>query len=318
MKQNQPYVVGVDLGGTYLRIAVVEPRSGRIIRVSKQKSTSLNLNRFCGALNGSIQRHRARVSALGIGVPGFCDEQRRRVITTWGVVPFLENCDLGSTVKRHFGLKVVVDNDARAHALGEYWYGGWGKPRSLVVLTLGTGVGLAWHIDGMLYPPPNHGAMGGHMTLAYQSGNPCYCGAIGCLESLTSGTALVAAANERLARFLPSQLESPLTAEDVCRAGDSDQLARGCVARAVESLRCALHNLHHLYFPDVVVLGGGLAQGLIPYLGSVTSWFRRLHRFDGRRNRLVVSRLGDKAGLLGAAVLTWVDDCQRKRAGANS
>jgi glucokinase len=319
MKQDfQPYVAGVDLGGTYLRVAVIEPRSGRIIRVSKQKSASLNVHRFCDALVRSIRPHRARVSAFGIGVPGFCDKQQQRVVTTWSVLPFLENCELAAAVEQRFGVKVVVDNDARAHAVGEYRYGGWGKPRSLVVLTLGTGVGLAWYIDGVLYPPSNHGAMGGHMALAYQSGDPCYCGANGCLESFASGNALAAAANERLARFLPSRLELPVGAEDVCRAGGNDDLAHACILRAIESLRCALHNLHHLYFPDIVVLGGGLAQGLVPYLGNLRNWFRRLPRFDGRRNRLVVSRLGDKAGLLGAAALTFRDWNKPNSAGASS
>jgi glucokinase len=304
-KHSQPWVVGIDLGGTYLRVAIVEPRSGRIIRSSKQKSTLLNLSRFCDALARAIGSHRSKIAAFGIAVPGFCDEARRRVVTTCKVVPFLENCDLAAGIEKRFGVKAVVDNDARVHTVGEFRYGGWGKPRSLVVLTLGTGVGLAWRIDGILYPPPNHGAMGGHMAVAYQSGNPCYCGVNGCLESLASGTALSAAANERLARFLPSRLDYLASSEDVCRAGTSDGLARSCIARALDSLRSALHNLHHLYFPDVVVLGGGLSQGLAPYLGGIRSWFRRLERYDGRRNRLVLSRLGDKAGLLGAAALAW-------------
>jgi len=175
--------------------------------------------------------------------------------------------------------------------------------RSLVVITLGTGVGLAWHIDGRLYPPPDHGAQGGHMAVLFLGGSPCYCGVAGCLESLASGTAMAAAANERLARFFPSKLQPPTDAEQICRLGDSDVLARGCITRALESLRAALHTIHHLYFPDVVVLGGGAAVGLWPYLGPVRRWFARLERYDGRRNRLVLSRLGDRAGVLGAAGL---------------
>jgi glucokinase len=170
-------------------------------------------------------------------------------------------------------------------------------------MTLGTGVGLAWQIDGQIFPPPNHGAQGGHMVISWPGGNPCFCGATGCLESLVSGTSLAAAANERLARYVPSQLKFPVSSEQVCSSGHSDALARGCITRAVESLRCALHTLHHLYFPDVVVLGGGLAPGLWPYLGELRKWFSQAERYDGRRNRLVLSRLGDKAGVLGAAAL---------------
>lgn len=299
----QSWVVGVDMGGTYCRMGLVESRSARVVRLSRQETHGLNVTRFCEGLERGIGPYRKKIAAVGIAVPGFCDERQRRVITTCGVVPFLEQCDLAAAVQKRLGVSVRIDNDARAHAAGEYRYGGWGRPRSLVVLTLGTGAGLAWQIDGKLYPPPNYGAMGGHMAVSYQSGNPCYCNTCGCLESLASGTALAAAANERLARYLPSQLKNPASSEQVCKAAASDRVARDCIGRAVESLRPALHNLFHLYFPDFIVLGGGLSQGLWPYLDNLRKWFERLERYDGGKNRLVLSRLGEKAGTLGAAAL---------------
>ena len=80
-------------------------------------------------------------------------------------------------------------------------------------------------------------------------------------------------------------------------------MAQGCIDRAIEALRGGLHTIHHLYFPDVVVLGGGLARGLWPYMGDLRRWFVQTRRYDGRKNRLVLSRLGDKAAILGAAAL---------------
>ncbi len=189
------------------------------------------------------------------------------------------------------------------HTIGEFFHGRWGKPRSLVVLALGTGVGLGWYIDGRLYPPPDHGAQGGHLAVSWTGGNPCYCGAMGCLDSLASGTALAAAATERLRRLVPSDLKGPITAEQLCAAGRVDAMAQGCIDRAIEALRGGLHTIHHLYFPDIVVLGGGLARGLWPYMGDLRKWFVDTRRHDGRKNRLVLSRLGDKAAILGAAAL---------------
>jgi len=300
---THPLVVGIDLGATHYRIGVVEGSNGRIYGLTKLKTAGASLPQFCRALADVARPYRRNVIGIGVAVPGFCDHGQRRIVTTCGTVPYLESCRLADAVEERLGVQTWVDNDARAHAVGEFEYGGWGKPRSLVVMTLGTGVGLAWHIDGRLYPPPDHGAQGGHMSVLFSGGNPCYCGVAGCLESFASGTAMAAAANERLARFFPSKLKAPTDAKRICRLGDSDELARGCITRVLESLRAALHTIHHLYFPDVVVLGGSAAVGLWSYLSPVCKWFERVERYDGRRNRLVLSRLGDKAGVLGAAAL---------------
>jgi predicted NBD/HSP70 family sugar kinase len=80
-------------------------------------------------------------------------------------------------------------------------------------------------------------------------------------------------------------------------------LAAKCLRRAIDALQGALHTIHHLYFPDVLVLGGSVSRGMWPHLQPLRKWFAAEDRFDGLRNRLVLSRLGDKAGVLGAAAL---------------
>jgi len=294
-------IVGVDLGVTHYRVGVVEACDGKVHILKVANTAGLSLAAFCESLACIVRPLREQVEGVGVAVPGFCDRGQQCIVTTCGTVPFLESCELAKAVGKRLNAPAWVDNDARAHAEGEYEYGGWGKPRSLVVMTLGTGVGLAWRINGQVYPPPDHGAQGGHMAVLFPGGNPCYCGIDGCLESFASGTAIAAAANERLARFYPSKLRAPAESEQICALGNTDDLAQRCVARAVESLRAALHTIHHLYFPDIVVLGGSVARGLWPHLGPLRKWFAREERFDGRTNRLVLSRLGDKSGVLGAA-----------------
>jgi glucokinase len=293
---------GVDLGGTHARIGVVEAHSNKILHTAKIKSASLTLDHFGDALEQTFGGFRDRLCGVGIGVTGFCDRAHRRVVTTCNFVPFLEDCNLADSIESRLKVPVRVDNDARVQVLAEFHFGSWGRPESLAVLTLGTGVGLAWMIDGRLYPPPDHGAMGGHMAVNI-SGNPCYCGIHGCLESGASGTAMAATANERIARYVPSALPRPATAEGICRTGFSDAVAKGCITAAIEYLRAGLHNLHHFYFPEVVVLSGGVAEGLWPYLSELQTWFAGMARYDGVRNRLVLSELGDDGGILGGAAL---------------
>ncbi|MGO8786670.1 MAG: ROK family protein [Terriglobia bacterium] len=305
MRKNgsRRWLAGIDLGVTHYRIGIVEAATGKIHQLTKLKTAGFTLQQFCDALAKVARPYRKDLVGIGVAIPGFPDRAQRRVLTTCGTVPFLESCDVAEAVEERLNVQTWVDNDARAHAVGEFQYGGWGKPRSLVVMTLGTGVGLAWHVEGRLYPPPDHGAQGGHMSAFPTTGNPCFCGVSGCLESLAGGTAIAAAANECLARFYPSKLCAPADAEQICRLGTSDALAQKCIARAIEALRGALHTIHHLYFPDVLVLGGSASFGLWPHLGPLRRWFARAERFDGGCNRLVLSRLGDKAGVLGAAAL---------------
>jgi glucokinase len=304
MKQTKKeLVIGVDIGGTHIRIGTVETAGSRVLGLSKSKTAELTLDKLCATLKGTVSRYAGKIGGIGVVVPGCCSADLRRSISTDGIVPFLDGCDLADIIEKRVGIPARVDNDVRAHTIGELRNGGWGQPRSLLVITLGTGVGLGWHVDGHLYPPPDHGAQGGHIAVSWTGGNPCYCGAQGCLDGLASGTAMEAAAAERLRRLVPSGLKGRVTAEQLCAAAPTDAMARGCLDRAIEALRAGLHTYHHLLFPDLVVFGGGLARGLWPYLGEVRKWFVKTPRYDGRKNRLVLSRLGDKAAIFGAAAL---------------
>jgi glucokinase len=302
-RTKKKLVIGVDIGGTHIRTGVVETSTRRVLGLTKSKTAELTLDVLCAGLERVSSEYPGKIGGIGVVVPGCCSADLRRSISTDGIVPFLDGCNLADIIEKRVGIPARVDNDVRAHTIGELRYGGWGEPRSLLVITLGTGVGLGWHVDGHLYPPPDHGAQGGHIAVSWTGGNPCYCGAQGCLDGLASGTAMEAAAAERLRRLLPSSLKGRVTAEQLCAAAPTDAMARGCIDRAIEALRAGLHTYHHILFPDLVVFGGGLARGLRPYLGELRKWFVATRRYDGRKNRLVLSRLGDKAAIYGAAAL---------------
>jgi glucokinase len=302
-RTKKKLVIGVDIGGTHIRTGVVETSTRRVLGLTKSKTAELTLDILCAALERVSSEYHGKIGGIGVVVPGCCSADLRRSISTDGIVPFLDGCNLADIIEKRLGIPARVDNDVRAHTIGELHCGGWGQPRSFLVITLGTGVGLGWYVDGHLYPPPDHGAQGGHIAVSWTGGNPCYCGAQGCLDGIASGTAMEAAAAERLRRLLPSSLKGRVTAEQLCAAAPTDAMARGCIDRAIEALRAGLHTYHHILFPDLVVFGGGLARGLWPYLGELRKWFVATRRYDGRKNRLVLSRLGDKAAIYGAAAL---------------
>jgi glucokinase len=296
-------VVGVDLGGTHTRVGIVDRRDQKLHHFAKHPTAKLTLDGLCDLIATTIAPFEGNVSGVGMGVTGICDRQMKIVHTTGGFVPFLEGCNVVEAIEARLGIPAWVDNDARAHAVGEYKHGGWEKLRSMVVMTLGTGVGLAWILDGKLYPPPDYGAEGGHMAGSLSDGPLCSCGIAGCLESWASGTGIAAEARRRLTNVNVSTSLNEIRVENLCESMDHDPIARECIEFAIQELGRALHTIRHLYFPDLIVLGGGAAVGLWPHLSDLRQTLFSARRFDGGQTRLELSKLGDKAGVLGAVNL---------------
>lgn len=207
---------------------------------------------------------------------------------------------MADLIQQRHELPCRVDNDARLVALGEAVYGqGRGFSRVLV-LTLGTGLGLGFTIDGKLDGRLPFAHMGGHITITTHD-MVCYCGKTGCLESLVSSAGICQIAQR--AGWSQKYPEWPLSAEVIFnkkQAGNSD--AAAIVQVYIGYLKTGIDNYVNLYAPGIIVLGGGIAKGLRNDVEKLHNP-NLLNPFKAYTTTLAISELEEQAGILGSAAL---------------
>jgi glucokinase len=325
MTAAQPAVAAVDWGGTWLRVSVIS-REGRVLwhsRLAHPKDAALAalLETADGLLQEAIDHcPGGEVAGIGVAAAGPVDNETGTLYDPPNL-PALH----GLSLKRHWetktGYPVWVGNDATLAALGEFHFGAGldaarqgAPPKTLVYVTISTGIGGGVVERDRLVLGAN-GLAGevGHMIIDSGTAAPkCQCKNRGCLEALASGTAIA-----RMARDAPGLADSSLassdvqsiTAETVFRAaGQGDDLASGILDRVVESLSLGLANTLHLFNPDLLVLGGGVTIGLTETgcLPRIRQGILRYAMSERHKDfRLESSRLGDDAGMVGAAAMVW-------------
>jgi glucokinase len=230
-------------------------------------------------------------------------------------VASLDGFCLTAALKRELNLPAIIENDANAAAAGEMWQGAARGRRTIVCVTLGTGVGGGIILDGKLWRGVNDSAAEiGHMCVDPFGGVACLCGSRGCLEVYASATAIVRMAREARPRY-PDSLLRPsenLTAEEIYGAGmKGDELALEVFRRMGVYLGVGLANLINILNPEMIVIGGGV----------VSAWElfeKHMHReiaerafpVPAREVKVVPGECGDDAGLLGAAHLAFNPNLQ--------
>lgn len=283
--------VGVDVGGTRTKIALVESPSGRIRSEAVHPTITRSRTEFLAELAEQV-RHSAAdagvdldaIRGVGIGLPGFVLGDQ--VDMVWPALAFLEGSTLRADAEQAVGRPVRLENDARVVALGEARHGGHPGGR-LLSLTIGTGLGVALVVDGRLQETDSRTHLAGHLPLN-SGARRCFCGFTGCLESMVS------------AARLTDETGQP-DAAAVLAAAD-DPAGRAVVAGWLADLATGLNAYAHLYAPDVIVLGGGLSRGLGPFLTTLAeAVFAQPYR--GWTVLLRRSDLAERAGSLGAAAL---------------
>lgn len=327
MARSPELAVAMDWGGTWVRASVVD-RDGVVLWSDRvQNPPGADQERLMAdaerLLRQAIERCRGqRIAGVGIAVAGPVDADTGTLYDPPNL-PMLDGISLKQVWEPKLGYPVFVGNDANLAALGEFNFGAGQDarregqpPTTLVYVTVSTGVGGGVVERGQLLLGA-HGlaAEVGHMTIDYRDDAPqCQCGNSGCLESLASGTAIARIARDRVAESgaqssLSAQDVQSITAETVFEAAaQGDQLARSVLDGAVKALSVGLTNLLHLFNPDLMVLGGGVTAGLTKsgLLSRINS--AMLERAMSQRHRdflLVPSKLGDSAGMVGAASLVW-------------
>jgi glucokinase len=321
MGQKEPehgtrYVIGVDLGGTNVRAALIE-RDGTILRQARRPSlqgepAASTLNQIVDACKEVIREHGvafSEVLGVGIGLPGIMDTQTGVCFWSpnfhhWKDVP------IGPTVAEGLRLPVFILNDAKCAALGELVHGAGKGVRNMVMITLGTGIGGAFVVDGRLLIGPN-GSIGevGHHTVE-PHGRRCGCGNFGCWEAMCARDAIIERTDRKLQAGRPSRLRElaprgEVTPDLVSRAAtEGDPLAQEVMDETGFWIGVGVTNLINMLNPERFVIGGGIAQAgellFAPIRRTVESRAVPLQR---QTAEIVPAVLGDNAGVMGAGAL---------------
>jgi glucokinase len=306
------YAIGIDIGGTRTKFGVVELVTGRLVARDIQPTALDDGDKFLAWLYERVVKilriaglDRSQIAGIGLGIPGYVDNDADKIGLVWESLLFMEQMPFRRAVEGRLDLPCRMDNDARLVALGEARYGaGRGAPR-LLVLTLGTGLGVGLLVNGRFLENTSIAHMAGSIVIR-PTGRVCpNCGLDGCLEWLVSATGLVERVGDALASGIVSTLReaTPLTAPIIfAAAAHGDALARRAVDQLLADLSAGLNSYIHLFGPDKIVLGGGMSDGLAPYLDRLQSALVA-RPFPWYSVSLAVSELQEDAGLLGSAAL---------------
>ncbi len=326
-KSGASYVVGVDLGGTNVRAAIVDKHEKIIGQARNPSDAKLGAARVVAQTALTVRQAISdaglkpeEMGAVGLAVPGHIDS--RKGIIRWSPnfgedidgrfqmfldVPFCE------PVSEALGLAAYAGNDANVAALGEFRYGAGRHVHDIVMFTLGTGIGSGVIVDGRLVIGSTGGAaeVGHHVIVA--GGERCGCGTFGCLEAYCGQHGIIERAlravdtgRETLLREKIGDDKTALTPKQIDEAAKAgDAVALGVFEETGYYLGIGLSNAVNIFNPALIVIGGGIrkASGLLP----AAERSMRMHSIHSMAHtcRIVEAELGEDAGVMGAAELAW-------------
>ena len=332
------FAIGVDLGGTNLRIAAVDEEAHLLEKVTLGTKVALGrenvLNNMCDAiqhLSNKYQEH-GRLLGVGIGVPGIIDLHTGMVRESPNL-PGWSDYPVRDEIEKRLKAPVILENDANVAALGEKWLGAGRHVGDMAMLTLGTGVGGGVILDGKIW----HGMTGmagefGHITVE-PDGHPCGCGNHGCVEQYASATALVRMAREAIAAGNAPALaktagsDAEFNAKEIYNlAIQGDESAKKIFRHVGRALGIVLGGLINGLNLEMYVIGGGVSSAWEAFSPSIFEELRQrsmvyaatapadpLNQWSGasaqveagRSSKTIITRalLGSDAGLFGAARL---------------
>ena len=298
--------IGIDIGGTRTKAGLVDLENGIVLETIITPTEKKDSEKFLQIINSSIDklkeaaaRKNSELLGVGFGVSSFVFKDGF-VDSTYGFLEFMEDYPLAQYIQEYSSLPCRADNDARVVALGEALYGKGKGFNRVLVLTLGTGLGLGFVAGGKFETPLPYFHMGGHMKIKH-SDQKCYCGKTGCLEALVSSQGFVDAAHrlDWKTRFP----ELSINAETIFMAEQQgNPLAAVIVEDFLEDLKTGIDNYINLFAPDIIIIGGGIAKGMSPYIDRLKT-IDFLTPFKAYKVRIALSELDEHSGILGSAAL---------------
>ncbi len=333
---NLPLVVGIDLGGTQIRAAVLQGAS-LLSRINLLTGENPTPERVMPRIFSAVQQALAdahvgleQIAGIGIGAPGPLDS-RTGIVFSPPNLPGWDHVPLRDIFYQQFHLPIFVENDANAAALAEHLFGAGRGTQDMVYITVSTGIGGGVIIRGQIMDGTSGTAAElGHMTVDLH-GPRCNCGNVGCLERLASGTAIAMNATEAIAQGRGDALlafvlahngpyaniaaNTPfdhqtfvnINARMVGQAAEAGvTLAQEIIANAAEALGVGLVNFIHIFNPEMIILGGGVMQMGDLLMNPVMRVIQeRTMRVPLKAVKIERACLGADVGVIGAGALIY-------------
>lgn len=310
-----PYYLGIDLGGTNIKSGVVEdtgrPLSSVSIETQAEQGPEVGIENLARAGRLAVEASGLRwdqIAGVGLGSPGTMDLSRGMLLQPPNL-PGWNNLPIRDLLAAKLEKPTVLQNDANAAAFGEYWAGAGRNTRSLVLFTLGTGVGCGIITDGRIVEGRHsHGGECGHIIIQMENGRRCGCGAYGHLEAYASATSLVKRAHELLEeesiqsvlRDIPPEDISSRAISDAAEAGDAT--AQRLMKETAFYLAVGAVTLLHTIDPDIVLFGGGMIAAGQGFLEDIRQHVQKMaFPAVSKGTRIDYAELGGDAGFIGAA-----------------
>ncbi len=312
------YYVGIDLGGTNIVAGVVNEN----YEIISKASTKTNCPRpekeiACDMAKMAVEAVKKAgldmekdVEWVGIGTPGIAN-------SSTGVIEYSNNLGFKNTpmveyIQEYINKPVFIENDANAAAYGEYVAGAAKGAENAVCITLGTGVGGGIIIGGKIYAGSNFGGAEIGHTVIEVDGAQCSCGRKGCFEAYSSATGLIRMTKEAIALHPDCIMDNmskdkgkvtARTSFDSMRAGDP--FAKEVVDKYIKYLACGITNVINIFQPDILCIGGGVCNEGDPLLLPVKALVKgEVYTRNSQKNtEIVIAKLGNDAGIIGAAFL---------------
>jgi glucokinase len=324
-----PYFAGIDLGGTNIKVGIVDDLGRPLTWLSFPTEAERGPEDAARRMGGAVQKAIAEaglepeaITRVGLGSPGTMDLQTGKLVKPVNLKGW-DDFPIRSRVSCHSGLPVTFANDADAAAYGEFWVGEGREFRSMVLFTLGTGIGCGIIVDDTLISGAHsHGAECGHIIIDMSdAARLCGCGRRGHLEAYASATAVIKRTEEALAAGRKSSVSQRLAAGKELtpkllsvEAERGDELSLEIIMETARYLGVGVVSLMHTIDPNGVLLGGAMTFGGHDnplgqrFLARVKEEVR--HRaFDVLAEQTVIdfASLGGDAGYIGAAGLARLD-----------
>ncbi|MCZ2270266.1 MAG: ROK family protein [Ignavibacteriales bacterium] len=320
MTKSEKYALGVDIGGTNIKIGIVSDR-GKLIKSHSVKTQPESgpkkvISNICKGIDEILEKNKLKIQGIGVGCPGVV-QIKKGIVENAPNLPGWKNVKLGQILKNRYGYKIHIENDANAAAIGELIFGAGKKFDSFVMVTLGTGVGGGIVFDKKIFRG-EFGAAGevGHISIDI-NGPKCNCGSTGCIEAYAGNAYLREIVRSELPEHRDSEIWK-LIENDLSKvspkiiqlaAEKNDAYAKFVIERMGRQLGAALASLSNLLDISTFIIGGGVAGFGKPLFDSTRKTIANRVLLPLRQRVLVIpAKLKNEAGIKGASSLVFYNN----------